>query len=103
MSINKKRIFPFFAGILLAANIGYAAPSNAGKRICALDSTLWTGSEWISVVNAPVVTGSVSGTNERAADGASWFVASIKNNKKVKSAKWMTTGLGVYRLFVSLQ
>lgn len=101
MSINKKRIFPFFAGILLAANIGYAAPSNAGKRICALDSTLWTGSEWISVVNAPVVTGSVSGTNERATDGASWFVASIKNNKKVKSAKWMTTGLGVYRLFVN--
>ena len=35
MSINKKRIFPFFAGILLAANIGYAAPSNAGKRVCA--------------------------------------------------------------------
>lgn len=72
-----------------------------GKRVAALDSTLWEKSEWISVVDAPVVTGRIEGRNERAADGAGWFVSTVKNNKKVASARWITSGLGVYDLYVN--
>ena len=41
------------------------------------------------------------GNNGRAADGASWFVSTVKNERKVASAKWMTTGLGVYQLYLN--
>jgi len=41
--------------------------------------------------------------NNRAADGANWFVSTVKNEQKVVSAKWMTTGLGVYEIFVNGQ
>ncbi|MDE6338970.1 MAG: glycoside hydrolase family 78 protein [Muribaculaceae bacterium] len=88
---------------LLSATIAgaSAAPkSTSGKRINALDSCLWEGSEWIAVVDAPVVTGKIPG-NARSADGASWFLADVKNRKKVASAKWMTSGLGVFQLFVN--
>ena len=101
MTTNKKILYSLFSGMLLMANPCTAASTNAGKRVCALDSALWSQSEWISVVDAPVVTGPVSGSNERAADGAAWFVTTLKNDKKVKSAKWMTSGLGVYHLFVN--
>ena len=70
-------------------------------RTDALDSSLWEQSEWISVVDAPVVTGPVVGENERAADGTSWFVSTVSNPRKVDSAKWMTTGLGVYDIYVN--
>ena len=41
---------------------------------------------------APVVKEKVyDGT--RAADGASWFMSTVKNDKKVSRALWMTTGL----------
>ena len=72
-----------------------------GKITEPLDSALWTGSVWISAVNAPVVTGSIGGVNERAADGASWFLSKIRNEKKVASARWMTSGLGVFNLYVN--
>lgn len=48
--------------------------------------------EWISVKDAPVVTGKASKVN-RAADGASWFVTTVENEKEVVSAKWTTTAL----------
>lgn len=68
----------------------------------ALDASTWRNSMWISVANAPVVTGIINdGENGRAADGASWFVSNIKNEQKVASVKWMTTGLGVYELYVN--
>ncbi|MDE5656362.1 MAG: glycoside hydrolase family 78 protein, partial [Muribaculaceae bacterium] len=57
--------------------------------------------EGIAVDDAPGDTGPVSGINEQAADGASWFVSSVKNAKKLKSALWMTSGLGVYSLYVN--
>lgn len=90
-------------GIIMIPAFAYASSKseNAGKRAKALDNALWNQSEWISVANAPVVTGPISGTNERAADGAGWFVSTVKNDKKVTSARWMTTGLGVYDLFVN--
>ena len=69
------------------------------QRIDALDSSAWEGSMWISVVDAPVV--SKDSISARSADGASWFVSTVKNEKRVASAKWMTAGLGVYDLFVN--
>lgn len=74
----------------------------AGTLTGSLDDAAWQQSEWISAADAPVVTGTVnSNENERAADGASWFVTEITNVKKVKKAVWMTAGLGVYRLFLN--
>ena len=53
-----------------------------------------------SVANAPVVKEKVyDGT--RAADGTSWFMSTVKNDKKVSRALWMTTGLGVYEIYVN--
>ena len=79
----------------------HSEAAEKGRRTDALESTLWNQSEWISAANAPVVTGPINESNERSADGASWFVSKIKNGKKVQSAKWMTSGLGVYELYVN--
>ncbi len=73
-----------------------------GTMVDALDDSAWSCSEWISVVDAPVVEGEVKGgSNYLAADGASWFLSEVTNEKKVTSAVWMTTGLGVYELYVN--
>ncbi|MBQ2460132.1 MAG: family 78 glycoside hydrolase catalytic domain [Bacteroidaceae bacterium] len=98
-----KRIFNC---TLLAAATTLLAACSTGKtektfRADALDAAAWNESQWISAANAPVVTGPVRGKNERAADGSSWFVTTIKNEQKIVSAKWMTAGLGVYELFVN--
>jgi len=67
-----------------------------------LSDNAWSSSEWISAVDAPVVTGKVNdNTNNRSADGASWFLSIVKNEKKVTKAIWQTTGLGVYYLYVN--
>ena len=70
-----------------------------GKRTDALDSSAWEVSTWISVVDAPVVP-KVPGV-VRAADGANWFLSTVKNEQKVVLAKWMTAGLGVYELYIN--
>ena len=90
-------------GMVLMSAVGYASAkgNEVGKRTDALDNSVWHHSEWISVVDAPVVKGAIGGSNERAADGASWFVSKVKNDKKVTSARWMTSGLGVYELYVN--
>lgn len=72
-----------------------------GKKTESLDPSVWKYSNWISVADAPVVTGAITGDNERAADGSAWFVAEVENEKKVVSARWMTTGLGTYELYVN--
>ena len=73
-------------------------PESVGKRIAALDDQAWSVSEWISVVDAPVVTERGA---RRAADGANWFLTTIKNEQTVTSAKWMTTSLGVYEIYIN--
>ncbi|MBQ8098728.1 MAG: family 78 glycoside hydrolase catalytic domain [Bacteroidaceae bacterium] len=78
-----------------------AAVATVGQRTTALSDAAWASSKWISAVNAPVVTGKINGQNERAADGASWFLTTVKNEKKVVKAVWMTAGLGVYELYVN--
>ena len=92
--------------ILAAALTVLAACSSAGpeprvQRTDALDDAAWDASVWISVADAPVVTGRIGGSNELAADGQNWFVTAITPEKKVVSAKWMTAGLGVYELYVN--
>ena len=66
----------------------------------ALSDDAWNDAEWISVVDAPVVTGRVN-DHTRAADGANWFVSTVVNDLKVKKALWMTTSLGVNELYVN--
>ena len=97
-----------FAGLAVAACAALAAgcdPGSAqfvGQRTDALDDAAWETSQWISVVDAPVVEGRIDNIEkELAADGASWFVWAKANDKTVKQAVWMTAGLGVYELYVN--
>lgn len=64
-----------------------------------IDSS-WNQSVWISAADAQVFTGTVQ-DGARAADGASWFVSTPRNSKKVKSAIWKTTALGTYELYIN--
>ena len=88
---------------LLAATVALAACCNTPERsdlLCdALPSEYWDSSCWISAADAPVVTGTVNSLS-RAADGASWFVLDKANSGKVVSARWMTTALGLYEIYV---
>ena len=70
-------------------------------RIDSLPEQAWDSSVWISASDAPFVTGKIGGKNQRAADGSSWFVSTLKNPQKVVSAKWMTSALGVYDIYVN--
>lgn len=88
------------AATMLVGCNGYNGDATASKLVAPLPDEAWSESEWISVADAPVFTGVVK-DGDRAADGASWFASTIANDKKVKSAKWMTTGLGVYDLYVN--
>lgn len=75
-------------------------PTSIGQKTTALNATVWNQSVWISAANAPVAQGRADKTM-RAADGASWFVSTVKNEKPVTSARWMTAGLGVYELYLN--
>ncbi len=101
--MKKKLAIAAVVGMSMMSTIGCTSStsSEVGKRVDALDDSLWEKSEWISVVDAPVITGSITWENERAADGCSWFVSEVKNEKEVASARWMTTGLGVYDIYVN--
>ena len=88
------------AVVACAGVLALAGCDEKGNKIEALDASLWNESEWISAVDAPVYAGKVE-DGARAADGASWFVREIENVGKVVSAKWMTSGLGIYELYVN--
>ena len=98
--MEKKRLF--MAVVCLCSVCTLLAQTPVGKKISSLDPAVWNQSQWISVVDAPVVKGR-SDVVKRAADGASWFVSTLINVKKVKSAKWMTTGLGIYEIYLNGQ
>ena len=90
-------LFTFCTGFIL---ISCGKSSKEVFRIDSLNDSCWQSSLWISVANAPVVKEKVyDGT--RAADGTSWFMSTVKNDKKVSRALWMTTGLGVYEIYVN--
>ena len=96
----KTRLFSLFAAFLAAVGCTAVTPAPASMTE-PLEDAAWNTSVWISAADAPVVTGRVGGANIRSADGASWFLSTVKNEKKVVGAKWMTTGLGVYELYVN--
>uniref|UniRef100_UPI004056A55C family 78 glycoside hydrolase catalytic domain n=1 Tax=Alistipes sp. TaxID=1872444 RepID=UPI004056A55C len=81
----------------LCISVSTFATEYIGKRADALNNSAWRVSQWLSAANAPVLTV----RKNRAADGASWFVTTIKNEKRVVSAKWMVTSLGVHDIFVN--
>jgi len=89
-----------FAGVFVAASAAFAKFPGPAPRVDALDAKLWEQSEWISAADAKVAD-EATVKSQRAADGASWFVCELVNEGEVKSAKWMTTGLGVYELFLN--
>lgn len=90
-------LFTFCIGFIL---ISCGKSSKEVFRIDSMNDSCWQSSLWISVANAPVVKEKVyDGT--RAADGTSWFMSTVKNDKKVSRALWMTTGLGVYEIYVN--
>ena len=62
----------------LFSNSGLINATEFGKRTDALEASAWNESKWISAVDAPVVKGH---NNGRAADGASWFVSTVKNDR----------------------
>ncbi len=94
-----KKLALVFTAIMLTA-CGARDGSKTATRTEALDDAAWDVSSWIAAADAPLVT-EQSGEALRAADGAGWFVSDVDNEKKVASAKWMTTGLGVYELYLN--
>ena len=97
IKISRIILFTFCIGFIL---ISCGKSSKEVFRIDSLNDSCWQSSLWISVANAPVVKEKVyDGT--RAADGTSWFMSTVKNDKKVSRALWMTTGLGVYEIYVN--
>ena len=84
------------AGVLFAV----CEVNGAVLRTDALDAKTWESSEWISVAAAPVA-GEVERKRQRAADGTACFRHRRVNAKDVRSAKWMTAGLGVYELYLN--
>ncbi|MBQ3260559.1 MAG: family 78 glycoside hydrolase catalytic domain [Alistipes sp.] len=95
---TKNYFLTILSSLMLVACCGETTVSSVGTRTDALDDAAWAESQWISVVNAPVVTEKGA---KRAADGASWFLSTVKNEQTVTSAKWMTTALGVYEIYVN--
>ena len=92
-----KKVFVWALAALALVSCGKQAPCNQGILTEPLDNAAWNTSEWISAVDAPEYTAPVS----KSAAGSSWFLSTVTNEKKVKKAVWMTSGLGVYDLFVN--
>ena len=93
--MNKLFALPLLLGAIQI--LGCKSIDEVSLRSDALDAKLWAESKWISVADAAVK----NSKNKRAASGTSIFISEIKNDKQVKSAKWMTSGLGVYNLWVN--
>ena len=85
----KKYIAPIVCIVLAACGCEPEAP-----RTDALDAKLWGKSEWISAVDAKIT------RNDSELD-VSWFAGEFANEAEVTSAKWMTTALGTYNLWVN--
>ncbi|MBR1468603.1 MAG: family 78 glycoside hydrolase catalytic domain [Prevotella sp.] len=101
MKRKNRQILIALVGMLFAVGSAHAQKT-IGQKCEALSDAAWAQSQWISVVDAPVVTERADKAI-RAADGASWFVATVRNPKPVVEAKWMTTGLGVFELYLNGQ
>ena len=98
MKTNPRHLWNLVAIVAAIFLLGCQSATHVGKKVQALDDSAWENSIWLSAADAPVLT---KWDNDRAADGASWFVSTVKNEQKVTSAKWMTTGLGVYEIYLN--
>lgn len=88
--------------VAAAASLNAIAASSAicGIRTKELPGKYWNESEWISAKDARTL----DETGKRdwlAAPGASYFQKKIVNAKTVKKVRWMTSGLGVYEIFLN--
>ena len=82
----KRNVCKTLAMVIMAVFVSACTTQSTTKveRTEALDASAWETSQWISAVDAPVVTGKTGDMeNNRAADGASWFVSTVKNEQKV--------------------
>ena len=93
-----KRHLTFAVTALCAVVVG--AQQTVGTLVGQPLGEPWAGAVWISASDAQVVTGKVQ-DGTRAADGASWFVSTPRNAKKVTKAVWTTSALGTYELYVN--
>ena len=100
MKARRIPIITVLVAALLAA-CTQASVSEVGTKIPALDDSAWESSKWISVTDAPVLTKADRDRDDHAARGASWFISTVRNEQAVTSAKWMTTGLGIFEIFVN--
>lgn len=94
-SMMRRKTIAMMAAMMLAS-------MSTSAQTKSLPDEAWNGVEWICVADAPEVQGRVD-EHTRAADGANWFVTAIVNEKKVKTALWMTTSLGINELYVNGQ
>ena len=78
----------------------YAAVAVFLSLVSQSDATAFSEAKWISAVDETVFTGAVA-SDTRAQPGNSWFLREIVNEKDVVSAKWTTTALGVYEIYVN--
>ena len=100
--LTSKRPFLMAAAIAVLSSCGTGDGSLTAERTDALDDAAWESSQWISAADAQVVSGAVNDhDNGRAADGASWFLATVANDGDVVKARWMTTSLGINELYVN--
>ena len=89
------------AAILVGSTACGSAPASfVGSLTDALDDSAWESSAWISAPDAQVVTGTIyDGT--RSADGASWFVATVRNGGKVASSKIPKCRISINNTFLT--
>jgi len=88
---------------IVGATMAFSAVAG-GVRTAALEDAVWKDSQWISVKEQTVNNWEnpwQSGPFELSEPGTSWFAAEKQNAKAVKKATWMTTGLGVYDVYVN--
>ncbi|MBP5515300.1 MAG: family 78 glycoside hydrolase catalytic domain [Bacteroidaceae bacterium] len=99
----KKSVIWLVAVLFLTVSCTHTT-EKGNARAQAFSDEAWGLAEWLSVADAPVVTGRVTdGENNCSAPGASWFMTTLNNEKRVAKARWMTTSLGVFELFVNGQ
>ncbi|MBQ8864274.1 MAG: family 78 glycoside hydrolase catalytic domain [Rikenellaceae bacterium] len=98
MKTKPQLLLNFVAAMVAILCLSCESKTFIGEKVAALDADAWNSSIWLSAKDAPVLE---KWNHDRAADGASWFVSTITNEQKVTSAKWMTTGLGVYEIYLN--
>lgn len=78
-----KQHLALLAGMVFLASGMTARTGNYGTFVAPLDDGLWSQTQWISAADAPEMNELVNDTS-LAADGASWFLTTVKNAKKLK-------------------